>query len=467
MNATNKDADSLIAADLATLRNRARYEIRNNCYAKGIIETKADDLVGYGPRLQVKTANGILNRSIEKRFEQWQQNCDAAGRMCFVDILRLAASKQIDESGESITIFQNIGDGSQSIGGPRVRLLVIEPDRLTTPLQMAGIGGVSFDGSIRYGIETDAYGRPENYYILKKHPGADNAMISYTKDDFDIIPAGQVIHLFDFDRPGQTRGVPKIAPALPLFAQLRRYTLAVLAAAEQAASIAGVIYSDHPTVTADDVERLEAVEIERNSLLTMPKGWQINQYKAEQPTTTYKEFKHEILNEIARVLNMPYNVAAANSSGYNYSSGRLDWQGYYKTIKTAQHKIELHYCNPILFAWLNEARLISGFLKGDNYEEISAVDLIWHWPGQEHVDPSKEAAAQKVRLESRTTTLSAEYARQGLDWKKQLEQIAAEKEVMEKLKLTTGVVTDEPEKKEKDATDQKQDQKQTANAIDE
>ena len=37
------------------------------------------------------------------------------------------------------------------------------------------------------------------------------------------------------DRPGQARGIPDITPALPLFAQLRRFTLAVLAAAETAA----------------------------------------------------------------------------------------------------------------------------------------------------------------------------------------------------------------------------------------
>jgi hypothetical protein len=36
--------------------------------------------------------------------------------------------------------------------------------------------------------------------------------------------------------------------------------------------------------------------------------------KSEQP-----EFKKEILNEIARCLNMPFNVAAGNSSGYNYA----------------------------------------------------------------------------------------------------------------------------------------------------
>jgi hypothetical protein len=38
----------------------------------------------------------------------------------------------------------------------------------------------------------------------------------------------------------------------------------------------------------------------------MPGGWKMAQMHAEQPATTYAEFKREILNEIARCLNMPF-----------------------------------------------------------------------------------------------------------------------------------------------------------------
>ena len=44
-------------------------------------------------------------------------------------------------------------------------------------------------------------------------------------------------------------------------------------------------------------------------------------------------FKKEILNEIARCLGMPYNISAGNSSGYNYASGRLDHQTYFKAVR--------------------------------------------------------------------------------------------------------------------------------------
>jgi capsid protein len=60
------------------------------------------------------------------------------------------------------------------------------------------------------------------------------------------VPARLVLHWFTPDRFGQLRGIPEITPALPLFAQLRRYTLATLTAAEIAAMLAGVMQTNLP-----------------------------------------------------------------------------------------------------------------------------------------------------------------------------------------------------------------------------
>jgi capsid protein len=53
----------------------------------------------------------------------------------------------------------------------------------------------------------------------------------------------------------------------------------------------------------------------------------------------------------------------------------------------------------------------------------------------EHVDPAKEANAQATRLASNTTTLAAEFARQGKDWEVELRQRAKEKKLMAELGL--------------------------------
>jgi capsid protein len=281
------------------------------------------------------------------------------------------------------------------------------------------------------GIVFDEVGNPVEYHVLKQHPGD----LRWTTGlQYDRIAAAVIIHYFRADRPGQSRGIPDITPSLPLFAQLRRFTLAVISAAETAADFAGVLYTDAPANgEAEDVEPMDAIELEQRMLLTMPGGWKMAQLKAEQPATTYAEFKREILNEIARCLSMPFNVAAGNSSGYNYASGRLDHQTYFKSIRIEQAHIERTVLDRILEAWLEEAVLVEDLLPQSmrmRGADVRGRKHQWFWDGTEHVDPAKEANAQATRLGSRTTSLAREYARQGLDWEAELRQIAKERELM-------------------------------------
>jgi capsid protein len=177
---------------------------------------------------------------------------------------------------------------------------------------------------------------------------------------------------------------------------------------------------------------MDVVELEKRMATVLPDGWKLGQIKAEQPATAYGEFKREILNEIARCLNLPYNIAACNSSGYNYASGRLDHQTYYKSIRIEQADLALSVLDKILAAWIYEAMLASDLSA---LRTIGALPHQWFFDGTEHVDPAKEAHAQALRLQSNTTTLAAEYARQGKDWESELTQRAKEKNLMSRLGL--------------------------------
>lgn len=66
---------------------------------------------------------------------------------------------------------------------------------------------------------------------------------------------------------------------------------------------------------------------------------------------------------------------------------------------------------------------------------FSEWDWSWQWDGKEHVDPSKEANAAETRLRNHTTTLAAEYAKQGKQWDVELRQRAAEMNLMNELGL--------------------------------
>ncbi|MDP6717587.1 MAG: phage portal protein, partial [Pirellulaceae bacterium] len=71
-NADGLSANAANSPDVrCTLRNRARYEVANNSYARGIVLTLANDVVGTGPRLQMLTPDGEDNRMVEREFAKW------------------------------------------------------------------------------------------------------------------------------------------------------------------------------------------------------------------------------------------------------------------------------------------------------------------------------------------------------------------------------------------------------------
>jgi len=433
-NADGLSANQANSAEVRrVLRNRARYEVANNSYAKGIVLTLANDVVGTGPRLQLLTEDSEANTRIERQFTAWAK---AVGLPEKLRTLRMARATD----GEAFAVLTS----NPRLPTPvQLDLRLVEADRVGTPDLNAAVAN-AVDG-----IVFDAAGNPVEYYVLKDHPGDGYRAVR----EYDRVPAAAMLHWFRCDRPGQARGVPDILPALPLFAQLRRFTLAVIAAAETAADFAGILYTDAPASgESDAAEPFEPIELEKRALVTMPGGWKMSQLQAEQPSTGYAEFKHEILNEIARCLNMPFNVAAGNSSGYNYASGRLDHQTYFKAIRVEQVHLEAVVLDRILAAWFDEAALIPGLLPDDLGPFVHWPHQ-WFWDGHEHVDPAKEATAQATRLANHTTTLAQEYARHGRDWEDALRQRAKELALVTALGLTPAQAqpTTNPEEEPDDA----------------
>ncbi len=339
-------ADSL-SADAAntpevrrTLRNRARYEVASNSYARGMVLTLAATCVGTGPRLQLLSDDDKFNSLVETEFAAWSESV----RLCEkLQTLRMA---KITDGEAFAAILKN----------PRLHYPVeidlrpIEADRITTPYP-------SITDEIE-GIEYDKFGNPVRYHVSSEHPG--DSSLWYGK--FETIPAEYMLHWYRIDRPGQSRGVPEIMPALPLFAQLRRYTLAVLAAAETAADFAAVLYTDSPANgEAQPLEAMDVVELEKRMATVLADGWKLGQIKAEHPNTTYSEFKREILGEIGRCLQVPINILLGDSSKHNYASGRLDHQTFFKSIKVEQTVCEQVVLYPIFSMWYREASRIGLF----------------------------------------------------------------------------------------------------------
>ena len=281
------------------------------------------------------------------------------------------------------------------------------------------------------GIFFDQYGNPSAYRFYKIHPGA---MGSNFSSETIIKKASEVIHYQNISRPGQHRGVSELQPSLNVFNDLRRYSSAVLSAAETAASISFLLSTD--AQATEDGENMPValdpgliVDFCRNSGVALPAGWKATQLKAEQPTSTHADFVRLKIREASRALSMPLNVALGDSSGYNYASGRLDHQVYHRKIKTERRLIETFILSDLYSEW----EKIDKVLYPEDYK--ADVEAEWMWDAFSHVDPEKEAKAASERLNiSKTSTLQEECGLEGKDYMKVLTQRVREEFAEQKLR---------------------------------
>lgn len=408
------------------LRKRSRYEIANNSYARGIVSTLANYTIGSGPTPGITYLGNMLDPQdvsqlaavVMRLFHEWWTEAEIQTKLS-------TAAIAVPQDGEAFfTKYTSLNPFWRSPVRLNVRLL--EADHFETDSIIAQLG---IDESA---VETDANGDIMAYYFLPNHPGDLWAPLQSAQR----ISARDVYHLYRADRPGQLRGIPWLTPSLGIFAQLRRFVLATLTAAETAADHAAVLEQMAAAEDEDQAEPWERMEIERGAMVTLPAGAKLSQFRAEHPNATFESFITSMVREAARCVDMPA-VLAIDASKYNYASGRLDLQAFWRTRGAERVLIyERQFLDPLFRDWLDEALLIPGYLPELFAETAYDWAPLWRWSEAEHVDRAKEAAGQAAELANHTTTLAREYARRGLDWEDELRQRAREMEVMRELGLT-------------------------------
>lgn len=382
------------------LRMRSRYEVANCPLAKGILVKLANFVVGTGPRLQVMTKNRDYNRFIQREYAEWCLRIKFARKLW-----QMRYSKA--QNGEAFGRFVT----NMALRTPvKLDFKTIEADQVADPRELQESPNNSD------GIVFDDFGNAIAYRVLKTHPG-DQFLWSASPFDYTTESAKDMVHYFTAERPGQTRGIPEITPSLPLFSMRRRYMLAVVAAAEEVAANHGVIQTNGVATAYDQApEPYDTVDIDRNGFTVLPGGWQLNQRKAEQPTTTFDMFDRALIREIARCVDMPYGIAAGDSSPYNFASGKLDLTPFYQTCRIEQDRLEDDVADPAFERWYQEARLIPGYLPTppEGRDPRVPPPRRYFWDGQELLDP-RETGARAEALDGFFATYGRVFAKQGLD----------------------------------------------------
>ena len=400
-----------------TLRARCRYEVANGSYAAGIVSTLANYIVGTGPTLRLIPSISSGPRAVKalkdlaQRFNEW------AWDIGLQRVLHtMQRSKSADGEGLAMLINRLNARPNQVTLGIRT----FESEMLTNPQDYT-----FFILDKPEGIDVGSDGQPEAYWVLKHHPGGGLFQV-YPSDAYRV-PAKNVCHWFDELRPGLLRGLPEILPALPMFAMLRRYTSAVVTAAEAAADFAAVMHTDAPPDGGANIAPGTTFEFEKGQIVSLPEGWNMNQLKAEHPGQMHEMFIKTLIREIGRCLDMPYAVAAMDASGHNYSSMRGDWQAFYAAVRCRRRLCEHQVLDKILDAWMQEASLLYSVQIPDDF------DFQWDWPSAEPIDATKEAEADIMLLAANLTTYARIYAKRGHDYSEELPQRAREEAMLKEL----------------------------------
>lgn len=404
------DADSSNSKPVRkTLVARSRYEVGNNGFTDGIVQTFATDLIGKGPKLQLQTSDKNFNKTVEKQYTKW------AKAVKFRRKLWTMAHAKVQD-GEAFCVYRN---------NPRVKHpvkldpVLFETEQCTTPTlafaQKDYIDGISFD----------EFGNPLWYDILKQHPGGP--WYSGTSMEFESIPAKFVCHWFLLRRPGQHRAVPEFRSTLNLGAAARRWRESTLAAAETAANFTVLLSTTLSPDEVDAVSPMSTLEIQKRMMTALPENYAANQMKAEHPNATHESFNSQILNEQARPKSMPANKAACDSSKYNFASGRLDHLTYHGSLDD----VEREDCNdlvldPTFELWWEEASIVFGWVNPDDPMENSCPDHCWDWPKHPTVDVASESQANDVKLKNGSLSLSSLYDAQGESYDDEVVKMASD-----------------------------------------
>jgi capsid protein len=388
-----------------TLRNRVRYEVANNSYVKGIVGTIAYDTIGFGPRLQMLTRSQRNNSITEEDFSAWSKEIKLGKKMRQMRRARL-------ETGEAfVVVFLNPKLKSLV----KLDLMVIEADRVTDVGFEYNTDPLWCDG-IRY----DEYQNPVSYRILRYHPGGPHGWM-LGPNGYDDYPAEFIYHYFKEDeRPGQRRGVPELTPSIQTGAELRRYDNAVLRTAEVHARMALSLQTDTIPELDDNAadpelpENMDTVEIPESGAIVLPPGMKLSGVPPMQPTDLHRDFVDIKIRETARCVNMPFTIAAMDSSKSNMSARYLDSQIYAAGIRVERADLANEFLEWLFLGhWVKEYWLVRGNVpRGEE-----GYPHLWYFPSlNQHADPSKVANAQQTRIDSGTTSIADEIAENGDDW---------------------------------------------------
>jgi lambda family phage portal protein len=245
-----------------------------------------------------------------------------------------------------------------------------------------------------------------------------------------------VLHLIDRRRPGQTRGVPYLAPVIEPLKQLARYSEAEISAAVISAAFAVFVKMDAEAFQQlfDESSgktylksamgwdgRVPTADMEAHSkAVNLLPGEDIVSPDLKRPNTAFDPFVQAVLRQIGVGLELPFEVLVKHFTA-SYSAARAALLDAWRFFRGRRDWLATVFCQPLYELWLEEA-VASGRVRAPGFFADPAwrrawSGAVWIGDGPGSIDPLKEADAAEKRIQLGTSTIAAEsILHDGIDW---------------------------------------------------
>jgi lambda family phage portal protein len=492
-----QSADLDILPEKEVVDGRARDMMRNDAFVQGGATLHKDNIVGAHYLLNSRPASRVLfgrqddaweeafQEEVEEKWELYSDSpdcwVDAARMNNLTGLIRLAVGVHL-LGGEMLSTAEWITDD----GAPfSTAMQMVEIDRLCTrqddPTSM-------MDPNVRAGVRFNNRGAPIAYQIRTQH-WADYGPMPFGLPTWKEVPIRkpwgrmQVVHLFESQRPEQTRGITEMASALKAMKITHTFRDIQVQNAVTQALYAAAITSERPPneifaalggnsspeatqaaisawcegylgSVAEYVSSGRGLQIDGVKIPRLYPGEKLELMSAGQGGPLGGEFEQSLLRYMAAALGVSYEQLARDYTNTNYSSARAAMVETWKFMQSRKKAIADRFATIIYRLWLEEA-MNTGQIEavkrrgmpslyspkaGSQYGRLNLnFDAItrceWIGASRGQIDEGKETDAAIARINSGLSTAEDELARLGKDWRKVFRQIKREQEMRKALGL--------------------------------
>lgn len=456
-----------IDLNLPTLRGRSRDLFMNAPLATSAIRTNKTNVIGPGLRLKSRIDADRLRmtpeqadaweQEVEREFSLWAESkhCDALRMSDFSDMQGIAFLGCL-MNGDSFALFKRAK--AQSYMPYTLRLHLLEADRISTPFTNQLMTG-SIDAKdpitgnwISSGVEYDSSGAVVAYHICSVYPVAIGADATKQREWNRVEAYGSktgrpnILHLAEFERAEQRRGVPYLAPVIESLKQITRYTEAELMAAVISGMFTvfvksegattenpfGSMISEDQKVAASDPT---VYEMGNGAINVLGPGESIEIADPKRPSSGFDPFVNALCRYIGAALEIPQELLQKSFQS-SYSAARAALLEAWKMFRIRRQWVAKEFCQPVFEEWLTEA-VATGRIRAPGFFSDPSIRRAWcqaEWngpaPGQ--LDPLKEVNAAVERINNNLSTLEKETIEMtGGDFDRNIKQRAREKQLIE------------------------------------